>query len=530
MEVPEDSSTDDEVGSESSSSESADDICEVGVLGCACTPGGSCDPGLVCIDDVCSEPNDESETGPCTMLGCECDSSPDSCDPGLECMAGTCAVNSCGNGALDQGEQCDDGNRTEIDGCENDCSFTEILGLTAGDRHTCALIEGGTIRCWGEGFFGQLGYGVPDSVGNDELPVEIGPVGLPGAALTIHAGEAHTCARFDDGVRCWGQNYYGQLGYGNAATVQLLGDNELLDMLAIVVVGGGVVELSSGGRHGCARLDDGKIRCWGSNDSGQLGIASTLSIGDDEDPADAQEMLLGKPATRVAVGGNHSCVITNEAKVRCWGRNNSGQLGYGHNQSIGDNEAPNSAGDISLIPASLPADTPATGLALGNEHTCALLGTGDVICWGRNDQGQLATGNNQDWGEQAGETPSELLPIDLGGPAVAIAAGAKHNCALLADGNVRCWGDNGKGQLGLGSTDDVGIDLAPIEVEPVLLGGSAIAITAAGEHSCAVVEDPIAGNSVACWGTNPDGRLGYGHTLTIGDDEDPIDAGAVELW
>lgn len=535
----------DESGTDdASTSESADDICDVGSLGCVCTPGGGCDPGLECANDLCTDPGDtssesessedessesDSETGTCTTIGCACEDVDGACDLGLVCEDGTCQLDSCGNGALDVGEQCDDGNPIDIDGCDADCTFTQVLALAAGDRHNCALIEGGRVRCWGQGFFGQLGRGNVDNIGDNETPASAGDLPLPAAALMIDAGEAHNCAWFDDlALRCWGQNYYGQLGYANALAVPLLGDDEAVDVLAAVQVGGAppLTAFTTGGRHNCARLSDSKVRCWGGNAYGQLGLASMVPIGDDEDPAAAMMMFLGADVEQVGAGDSHNCVITVDGNLRCWGRNSRGQLGYGNNQPIGDNEAPANAGDLVLVPASLPPDTGATALALGREHTCVLLETGDVTCWGLNDSGQLATGNNQDWGDQNGETPAGLEPIDLGGPATAIAAGLDHTCALLADGSVRCWGENEKGQLGLGHVDDVGITETPAQAGPLALGGTAIAIVVGGEHSCALLDD----YGVVCWGNNMDGRLGYGHVQIIGDNEAPEVAGPIELW
>jgi cysteine-rich repeat protein len=533
----------DDSGTDDATSESADEACVVGSVDCMCTPGGGCDPGLECVGDMCIDPDattsetesseseeseTETDTGSCTMLGCPCEDVDGACDPGLVCEDGTCQAETCGNGVLDVGEACDDGNRTDVDGCDSDCTVTEVLALAAGDRHNCALIEGGRIRCWGEGYFGQLGRGNVDNIGDNETPGSAGDLPLPAAALAIDAGEAHTCAWFDDlTLRCWGQNYYGQLGYGNAGMMPLIGDDEPIDMLGGVDVGGAPLDsFALGGRHGCARLDDSKIRCWGGNAYGQLGLANTVPIGDDEPPAFAMMMFLGADANQVATGDSHTCAITKDGYVRCWGRGSRGQLGYGNNMNIGDGEPPANAGDIQVVPASLPANTPVTALALGREHSCALFQSGDVVCWGFNDAGQLATGNNQDWGDQAGETPSALEPIDLGGPAVALAAGNDHTCALLDDGSVRCWGENERGQLGLGHTDDVGIGDTPAQAGPLALGGSAAAIVAGGEHSCALLED----HSVVCWGYNMDGRLGYGHIQQIGDNEDPEIAGNVELW
>jgi alpha-tubulin suppressor-like RCC1 family protein len=229
----------------------------------------------------------------------------------------------------------------------------------------------------------------------------------------------------------------------------------------------------------------------------------------------------------VAAGEASTCAITSEAQIRCWGRNTQGQLGYGDTQAIGDTEPPSDAGDVSLYPASLPAGASVAQLALGKEHSCAMFSTGEVLCWGKNSDGQLGQGNNQAWGNQADEFPSALEPISLGAAATQIAAGLEHTCALLTTGEVLCWGKNDKGQLGQGDPDldDVGVDQLPSEVPVVDLGGDAVAVTAGGEHTCALLEN----RRIVCWGFNTDGRLGYGHTNQIGDNEPPSDAGFLEI-
>lgn len=536
----------DEVGAssgESSSSEGNDDICDVGSLGCACTPGGGCDPGLVCESDVCNEPGgtsetdpsttdptseSESETGACTQEGCACEDVDGACDDGLECVEGTCtAPNPCGNGALDFGEQCDDGNGVDVDGCDNDCTFTEVLQLAAGDRHTCALIEGGTIRCWGDGSFGQLGYGSTNNVGDNETPASAGNLALPAAALAIDAGEGHTCARFeDDVVRCWGKNWNGQLGYANTAAMQLLGDDELPNPLDGIMLGDVPTQLSIGSQFGCVRFASGQLRCWGANGRGQLGLGNMNIIGDDEHPSTAPMMFLGASAASVAAGGEHACAVTDSGAVRCWGFADRGQLGYGSNQEVGDNEPPANAGDLMLVPGSLPDGTDASALALGKEHSCVLFSTGDVLCWGKNDKGQLGRGSTDDWGDVMGETPSSLAAISLGADATAIAAGTEHTCAILVGDELMCWGRNEQGQLGLGNAMNVGDNETPMSAGTIDVGGPVIGVVAGAEHTCALRSD----FGVVCWGRNDKGQLGYGHMQQIGDDELPATAGTVPLW
>lgn len=511
---------DDDTETDSSTDESS---CAIGSVDCECTPGGGCDPGLTCVDGLCEPEAATEDTGSCTAVDCPCDVD-DDCDDGLVCDDGTCQPDDCGNGALDANEACDDGNTIDGDGCDSDCSRTDIASVQAGGAHTCALIEGGRVRCWGHNVAGQVGTGTPDDVGDNETPAQVGDLPLPASAVEIACAAAHTCVRFEDGgVRCFGFNTVGQLGYGNALEVPALGDDEPITDLGPVDLGGPADQLVAGALQTCVRLGP-QVRCWGSGQFGQLGQGSVANIGDDEVPADAEALFLGGGATSVALGGAHGCALT-AGGLRCWGRNDSGQLGVGNNLDIGDDEPPSDLGAIEAIPASLPPGTIVTALALGLGHSCALLSTGDVVCWGENGLGQLGQGNVQDWGDQGGELPSALEPIALGTSAVAIAAGYDHTCALLDDSTLRCWGDNGSGQLGYGDEERIGDDELPDAAGPVELSGGVVRMTAGAAHTCVVLDD----QRVVCWGSNNFGQLGYGHTHTVGDNEVPTSAGFVEL-
>src|SRR5690606_22902860 len=153
----------------------------------------------------------------CTSIGCDCDGSPQSCDLGLACVDGVCSSATCGNGITEApAEECDDGNDFEGDGCDNDCSYTAVLAVEAGAAHTCALIEGGRVRCGGLNNAGQLGYGNTDNIGDNEPASEPGDVVLGEKAQRISSRAHHTCAYLVDGsARCWGYNGSGQLGQAN---------------------------------------------------------------------------------------------------------------------------------------------------------------------------------------------------------------------------------------------------------------------------------------------------------------------------
>lgn len=395
--------------------------------------------------------------------------------------------------------------------------------LDAGGRHTCSL-DGGDVRCWGLGFSGQLGYANKDSIGDNETPGAAGPVSFgPGRfATAVSAGEFHTCAVLDDGsVRCWGFGGDGRLGYGNENDV---GDDESPGAVGPVNLGAGRTAraISAGGAHSCAVLDTGGVLCWGFGEDGRLGYGDPASVGDDEAPGSLAPVDLGPGRTAIAIsaGAQHTCALLDDASVRCWGTNGTvfggdGRLGYGNADTIGDDETPGSVG-----PVDLGAD--ATAISAGDFHTCAVLAGGGVRCWGNGVDGRLGYGDEGAIGDY--ETPATVAPVDLGGPAAAITAG-NHTCARLASGAVRCWGPGALGRLGYANTNDIGDDESPGSVQPVVTGGLATAVSAGGTHTCARLADA----TLRCWGEAGFGRLGYGNDSDIGDDETPAAAGPVNL-
>jgi alpha-tubulin suppressor-like RCC1 family protein len=394
----------------------------------------------------------------------------------------------------------------------------------AGDLHTCALLATGAMRCWGEGDNGRLGYGNTSDIGDGEAPGSVGPVNLGAGrrAVAVSAGTAQTCAILDTGgVRCWGWGSLGRLGYGNTSDI---GDNELPGAAGPVNLGTGrkAIAISAGGDHTCAILDTGAVRCWGRNDYGQLGYGNENPIGDNETPASVTPVDLGagRRAVAISAGTFHTCAILDNGRVRCWGAGLSGRLGYGNTNDIGDNELPGSVG-----PVDLGAGRKAVAMSAGGSHTCALLDNGRVRCWGGGGNGRLGYGNTTNIGDN--ELPGSVGSVDLGAgrKAVAISTGTAHNCALLDNGRVRCWGYGLNGALGYGNTSDIGDNELPGSVGPVDLGAgrTAVAIAAGQAHSCALLDN----GEMRCWGLGLNGRLGYGNTTSIGDNELPSSAGPV---
>ncbi|MGI8413381.1 MAG: hypothetical protein ACR2LV_08555 [Solirubrobacteraceae bacterium] len=392
--------------------------------------------------------------------------------------------------------------------------------IATGKYHTCAILGDGSVRCWGYGGDGALGYGNTSNVGDDETPASAGTVNLgPGrTARAISAGDYHTCALLDDGsVRCWGFGADGRLGYGNTNSV---GASQTPAAVGPVDLGPGrtAVAISAGGGHTCALLDDGSVRCWGFALNGELGYGNTNSVGDT--PADTPGMAgpvdvgAGRTARAISAGWRHTCALLDDGSVRCWGNGGSGRLGYGNHNNVGDHQTPDTAGPVNLGPART-----AVALSAGGAHTCAILDDGTVRCWGFDASGQLGYGNTNDVGDTPASTPDKLGPVNLGPgrTATAISAGFAHTCAVLDDGSVRCWGDGADGQLGYGSTNNVGDTpvATPARVGPVNLGRgrTAVAISAGDLHTCALLDD----DTVRCWGDGAYGRLGYCAVSNVGD-------------
>jgi alpha-tubulin suppressor-like RCC1 family protein len=224
-----------------------------------------------------------------------------------------------------------------------------VVAVHAGLSHTCVLLATGRVRCWGYAHQGRLGYGNEDNVGDDEPPSRAGDVDIGGVALKIDLGTYHTCALLTDGaLRCWGGGFYGETGHGNR---DLVGDDETAASVPPVDFGGAAVDVATGGHHTCVLLDEGRVRCWGDGNYGEIGQGNRERIGDDEFPSVAQDVDLGGPALRIATGAIHTCALLDTGALRCFGEASSGQLGYGNTENIGDDEAPASAGDVSVFPS-----------------------------------------------------------------------------------------------------------------------------------------------------------------------------------
>lgn len=252
----------------------------------------------------------------------------------------------------------------------------DVVALVSGHDHNCALRGSGGAVCWGHNYSGVLGYGHTDEIGDDETPASAGDILLSNVD-TIAAGAGHTCALAGGDVFCWGSNNAGQLGYGDPMTTP---EGETPTARGPVPLDGTVVELSAGQSHTCARMDSGEVTCWGSNAQGQLGTGNPDSIGDDEPASAAGPIDLGGNAVDIDTFWDSSCAVLDDGGVRCWGSNNSGVLGNGDEQQmpIGDRKTPAEEGVVQF-------EGKAIAVEIGKNHTCVLADDARVYCWGDDD-------------------------------------------------------------------------------------------------------------------------------------------------
>jgi alpha-tubulin suppressor-like RCC1 family protein len=424
--------------------------------------------------------------------------------------------------------------------------------LVSGLAHSCVRFADGRVKCWGANDRGQLGLGDTAARGDeagemaDALPfVDLGS-GLRAKGLA--AGFKHTCAMLLDGsVKCWGRNSLGQLGLGTGCVSECTtapvfdhrGDEPAemgAALPAVDLAARAAVTIRARGDQTCALLDDETVRCWGSNTAGALGLTAGCSgncgastRGDEPGEMGSALMAVDLGADRHAialdVGFGFVLALLDDGSIRGWGANDVGQLGVGDELTRGDDE--DEMGD-GLPRVLLPAGTTAKHVFAGGALGCAALADGDLHCWGgfvpAPHQGEptrsCATG---------GSMPcTTRLELQAAGHAASVAIGGDHACMITLDGELRCWGSNYEGQLGLGSTDTRGDEPGELAAQPAsapLGAGRRYLVVSAGTgFSCGVIDDA----SVRCWGSNALGQLGLGDTQTRGISKDFV-TGVVDL-
>jgi len=285
---------------------------------------------------------------------------------------------------------------------------SDILSVSLGYAHTCAVKQDNSLWCWGWNYYGQLGN---ETYSNSNTPVRVMSWGVSSVSL----GFAHTCAVKQDGsLWCWGDNSYGQIGigtYGGSISVP------------VQVMSEGVVSVSLGDAHTCAVKQDGSLWCWGWNLFGQLGNGTDSS-------SSIPVQIISSGVLGVFLGFLHTCAIKTDGSLWCWGWNYYGQLGDGTN-----------------ISKNIPVQIMSSGVssvALGIFHTCAIKTDGSLWCWGDNSYGQIGIGI---YGVSIA-TPVKVISEGV----KSVSLGYRHTCVVKQDNSLWCWGNNNYGQLGVVDT------------------------------------------------------------------------------
>lgn len=301
---------------------------------------------------------------------------------------------------------------------------------------------------------------------------------VAGNATAIASGEHHACALLrGGGAACWGEGRFGRLGDGSKAHVSRLTPLRVRTRARLT-------QITAGTYHSCALTADGVVLCWGQDFVGQVGDDAALVDRSRPTPV---ALPRGRRATQVSAGASHSCAVLDDGAIACWGWALSGRLGDGSTQ--GEQPIP--------VKVDLPAGRVARSVSAGGFHTCAVLDDASAWCWGSDDEGQL--GDDDAFADQA--RPARVA-LPAGRTATAITAGDHHTCALLDGGAIACWGSDADARLGSGETSRAERPTPRLVDAP---GRRAfVAVSAGFEHTCAIATD----RTLLCWGSDSDGQLG----------------------
>lgn len=346
------------------------------------------------------------------------------------------------------------------------------------------------------------------------------PTPAPTGVKKVVTVSTTTCVLMAIGqLRCFGDNTNGMLGQGSTASIGgAAGSMTYLQNIDLAF--SEVVDMCVGLNYVCAVSSAGQVKCWGGNEFGQLGQGHTNALGDGPGEMGSNlpvvDLGTGQLATQISCMQSHTCVLLQNRQVKCWGYGDSGRLGYGNANNLGDG---GSEMGNSLAYVDLGTGMTALQVEAGLSHTCVRLYNSQVKCWGKNDLGQLGKGNVNSLGDGAGEMGDSLTAIDFGSGALAssISAGSEMTCAILDTGNMKCWGAGGSGRLGLDSTTNRGDGASEMgtNLPNVILGGAAVKqVSAKGLGACVVLS---ADNSVRCWGDNSGTSAGSAMMGTVTD-------------
>jgi alpha-tubulin suppressor-like RCC1 family protein len=373
--------------------------------------------------------------------------------------------------------------------------------LVAGEKHFCARMSDGTVRCWGADFLGSLG-GAADNATVDGGTIKVGTVVGLGSVEQLSAAGSTTCARLTDGgVQCWGDNRTGQLGL---AVDPAVADEDWHPTPGSVALDQAATRVDVGHGTVCAVLSSAELVCWGKDTRAQLGLSDAPAGGRNPVRGPGRLAIAPLALTRTSAGSTTVLGLNSAGEVWTWGgvSGNDGLLA-GRVATITPDSSPTRvdtltkvtsfAASVSFYPDPTVGPGDDTPLAPPNTHACAIA-DGEVSCWGRSPAGALCTGLPDP------ETVPRKAPFSAKTWPQQLAVGDEITCARTTDGNVYCCGSDTRGRLGTG-TAGTG---ASILTKASAFTHRAVRVATSDYSVCVLVKD----GSVECWGSNENGELG----------------------
>ena len=397
-----------------------------------------------------------------------------------------------------------------------------VIQISLGSSHTCAIASDNKVYCWGNNALGgQLGN---NSSSNTTIPVAVSQGVMPSDrfATSISLGSTHSCAIGSSNlVYCWGANARGQLGDGTTtqrstpvATSSVF-DTATRPIFNIQAAGG-----ASGVSYNCAIASDNKGYCWGLNSSGQLGNSTTTSSSS---PVAVAQGAMPANATirQISAGATAACAVASDNKAYCWGSNVVNWSGTNRYGALGNGTTNSSSVPVAVAQGAMPAGATIRQISAGYNGACAIASDNKVYCWGVNFYGQLGNGTTTD----------SLTPVAVSQGAIPAGATIRSisvgpdffTCAIASDNKTYCWGYNGNGELGNGTTSN---SSTPVAVTQGSMPSTTVRSVVAGYMmACAIGAD----SKAYCWGSDYDGGLGDGTTGTILRTPVPVAQGAMPV-
>ena len=412
---------------------------------------------------------------------------------GCQGDAGGCVIRSTGKlgcwgqnrgGRLGNGLSMGEGGDVSSSKPGSSVNLSGITGVTSYNSSVCASKLDGSLWCWG-----HLRLPLVSTPSAFALPTEVTTLG---SSVTVSLSSEGGCFVDSGGSAwCWGPNYFGQLGNGEVSS-----SFATQVTTPVQVSGSGIVSIDSGYTFGCWLSSSGSVSCWGDGGSMQLGSSVKAC-----NPALVPEPCSAVPVpvdvsgvSAIALGESHACALSTSGGITCWGANAWNQAQFGEGSGGG------------VTPTSLPTCSGGlwTSVAPGGNYTCASCSSGHVWCWGFRGNGRLGDGCDDSTCDSQISGISEVIGNS---GFVKVFAGMEHSCGITGSGEVWCWGDNFRGQLGTGSS----AAYSSVAMQVSGLPGKSIALALAHGQSCALSDSGV----VTCWGWNGSGEVGDGSAFAV---------------